>query len=124
MSMNPTEATNAMAKKHLDTETWLHLWYHYIQLEAGFDMGHLEKLRKLHDKLKTSQDNVTFSDLCKLAEMVGFSFDRQRGSHRVYRHEKVPGIMNFQEVKRKAKPYQVKQLLDFISEHNLFPKEA
>lgn len=82
-------------------------------------MGHLEKLRKLHGKLKASQDNVSFSDLCKLAEMVGFSFDRQRGAHKVFTHEKYPRIMNFQEVKGKAKPYQVKQLLNFISEHNL-----
>ncbi len=88
-------------------------------METGVDMGQLEKLRKLHGKLKASQDNVSFSDLCNLAEMVGFSFDRQKGAHRVYRHEKFPGIMNFQEVKGKAKPYQVKQLLNFISEHNL-----
>jgi len=82
-------------------------------------MGHLEKLKKLHEKLKTSQDNISFNDLCKLAEMVGFIYDRQKGSHRVYTHEKYPGIMNFQDVKGKAKPYQVKQLLNFISEHNL-----
>lgn len=82
-------------------------------------MGHLEKLKKLHEKLKTSQDNISFNDLCKLAEMVGFIYDRQKGSHRVYTHEKYPGIMNFQDVKGKAKPYQVKQLLSFISEHNL-----
>ena len=82
-------------------------------------MGRLEKFRKLHEKLKTSQNNVSFSDLCKLAEMVGFSFDRKSGSHRVYTHEKFPGIMNFQEVKGKAKPYQVKQLLGFISHNNL-----
>ena len=87
-------------------------------------MGHLERLKKLHEKLKTSQDNVSFSDLCRLAEMVGFALDRQKGSHRVYTHEKFPGIMNFQDVKGKAKPYQVKQLLNFINEHNLVKKEA
>lgn len=87
-------------------------------------MGHLEKLLKLHGKFELSQSNVSFSDLCKLAEMVGFSFDRQSGSHRVYRHEKYPGIMNFQDVKGKAKPYQVKQLLNFINEYNLTKKEV
>lgn len=87
-------------------------------------MGHLEKIIKLQEKLEKSQSNVSFSDLCKLAEMVGFSFDRQNGSHKVYRHEKYPGIMNFQDVKGKAKPYQVKQLLTFISEHNLIKKEV
>lgn len=87
-------------------------------------MGHHEKLLRLHAKLEQSQINISFSELCKLAEMVGFIFDRQNGSHKVYRHEKYPGIMNFQEVKGKAKPYQVKQLLNFINEHNLIKKEA
>lgn len=87
-------------------------------------MGHLEKLLKLHKKCEQSQHNVSFSELCKLAEMVGFSFDRQSSSHHVYRHEKHPGIMNFQDVNGKAKPYQVKQLLNFISDHNLLKKET
>ncbi|MDD2734817.1 MAG: type II toxin-antitoxin system HicA family toxin [Desulfuromonadaceae bacterium] len=87
-------------------------------------MGLLEKLHKLYGKCELSQSNVSFAELCKLAEIVGFIFDRQNGSHRVYRHEKFPGIMNFQDVKGKAKPYQVKQLLNFINEHNLIKKEV
>jgi hypothetical protein len=86
-------------------------------------MGHQQKLQKLYESMQLSQSNVNFSDLCKLAEMVGFYFDRQKGSHKVYRHEKHPGIMNFQDVKGKAKPYQVNQLLYFIREHNLIKKE-
>ena len=82
-------------------------------------MGHAEKQKKLYDKLKESQQNVKFSDLTKLAEMVGFSFDRQNGSHKIYTHTKHPEFMNFQEVKGKAKPYQVRLLLSFISEHKL-----
>lgn len=83
-------------------------------------MGHAERKKRLLDKLSGSQANVKFSELCRLAELVGFVFDRQNGtSHKVYRHEKHPGIMNFQEVKGKAKPYQVKQLLNFIAQHNL-----
>lgn len=84
-------------------------------------MGNDEKLKELHSKFIKSQSNISFSELCKLAEMVGFTFDRQKGSHKIYKHEKYPGIMNFQNVHGEAKPYQVKQLLGFISEHNLLP---
>ena len=78
-----------------------------------------EKLAKLYQKIEQSKNNTSFSDLCKLAELAGFSFDRQKGSHKLYRHEKHPERMNFQNIKGEAKPYQVKQLLDFISGHNL-----
>ena len=85
-------------------------------------MGTTEKALRLLQSLETSQSNVSFSDLCRLAKMAGFSYDRQKGSHKIYRHEKYPGIMNFQDVNGKAKPYQVKQLLAFIAEHDLIKK--
>jgi hypothetical protein len=79
-------------------------------------MGQKEKLLK---RLINCQTNVYFSDLCSLAELVGFRFDRQSGSHRIYRHDKYPGIMNFQDCNGQAKPLQVRQLLNFIAEHDL-----
>lgn len=98
---------------------------HMVPFSSGivFLMGRFENLEKLHAKFKISQSNINFSDLCRLAEMVGFSFDRQNGSHKVYRHAKYPGIMNFQDVRGKGKPYQVKQLLNFIDEHDLLKKD-
>jgi hypothetical protein len=87
-------------------------------------MGRREKIRSLYEKLGRSRNNVSFTDICTLAEMVGFTFDRQGGSHKIYRHKNPPGIMDFQEVKGKAKPYQVKQLLDFIDDHDLINKEV
>lgn len=83
-------------------------------------MGRREKRKKLYGQFKQSRNNVNFTDLCALAEMCGFTFDRQNGtSHKVYRHNKHPKIMNFQELHGEAKPYQVKQLMDFIDEHGL-----
>jgi len=87
-------------------------------------MGRREKARKLYEKFGQSPHNVSFSDLCTLAEMVGFTFDRQKGSHKIYRHAKQPKIMNFQEVDGKAKPFQVRQLLEFINEHNALNDEV
>ena len=46
-----------------------------------------------------------------MAECHGFLFDRQRGSHRMYKRPGYPKVMNFQDDNGKAKPYQVKQLL-------------
>jgi len=88
-------------------------------------MGKSEKRMALYQQLKRSRHNVSFGDLCTLAEMVGFTFDRQNGtSHKIYRHSKHPGIMNFQDVKGQAKPKQIGQLIDFIDEHGLLEKEV
>jgi len=73
-------------------------------------MGKYEKLLQVAIDAPSS---LRFSDLCRLAELAGFVFDRSSGSHWIYKH---PGgfMMNFQNVGGKAKPYQVKQLLNFI----------
>lgn len=73
-------------------------------------MGRYEKLLQ---RAVEAPGNLRFTDLCKLAEMVGFVFDRAAGSHRIYKHP-AGMMMNFQDVNGQAKPYQVKQLLDFI----------
>jgi len=87
-------------------------------------MSRFEKLKRLYEQLEQSPHNTSFDDLCKLAVMVGFIFDRQKGSHKVYRHACYPGIMNFQNINGKANKYQIKQLLGFISTHNLLREEA
>lgn len=74
---------------------------------------------KLLDKARRSPSNLTFDEICKLAECEGFLAHPKNGtSHAVYTHPKLgntPGsLMNFQSRKGKAKPYQVKQLLDAI----------
>ena len=77
---------------------------------------------KLLDKATNSPKNLRFDDLCALAECYGWVFQRQCGSHRIYMH---PGLgrsaramMNFQSRRGKAKPTQVKQLLEAIEELN------
>jgi len=79
-------------------------------------------VEKLYLKAKVSPNNFSFKELCKLAEDVGFQFERQNGSHLIYQHRAVKGIgsmMNFQNRKGKAKPFQVRQLVAFIEEHDL-----
>ena len=84
------------------------------------------KKRTIYQKAKESPANLSFNDLCKLAEQCGFILRKtkrkhnQGGSHKFYTHGTIErGIMNFQPNKGKAKPYQVKQLIDFIEDNNL-----
>ncbi len=82
-------------------------------------MGRKEKL---YNKAKTSPTNLTFNEICSLAEKVGFVFRNQNGSHKIYKHNSYNKIMNFQPDKHdksKAKQYQIRQLLEFIDENNL-----
>ncbi|MCI0427593.1 MAG: hypothetical protein L0Z46_06225 [Nitrospiraceae bacterium] len=42
-----------------------------------------------------------------------------RGSHHVFAHPTLRELVNLQEVGGKAKPYQVRQLLDLVERYNL-----
>lgn len=80
----------------------------------------MSKWVKLYMKARESPSNVTFHQLCSLAEHVGFIFRNQTGSHRTYRHPIIKKTMNFQPGKNgKAKIYQVDQLVGCIEEFNL-----
>jgi predicted RNA binding protein YcfA (HicA-like mRNA interferase family) len=78
---------------------------------------------EVYEKLKNNPKNVRFEDLYKAAELFGFKFRGGKGSHRVYTKEGVKEILNFQNVRGKAKPYQVRQLLKVIEKYNLLEEE-
>ena len=73
---------------------------------------------KLLRRVISSPNNVKFEDLCRLAESYGWIFQRQSGSHRIYLHpdlgNALGSMMNLQPRRGKAKPTQVKQLIDAI----------
>ena len=77
------------------------------------------KRRKLLLKLLSGSRNVRFSEAVAIAEDFGFRLDRVNGSHHIFVHPKIPELLNLQELKGKAKPYQVKQLLQLAEIHNL-----
>ena len=74
---------------------------------------------KLYQLARNSPSGLRFSDLCRLAEAFGFVLQRQKGSHRIYVHDGLRQIMNFQEDRGSAKAYQVRQLLDCIDRNGL-----
>ncbi len=53
------------------------------------------------------------------ARAFGFHLSRVSGSHHIFVHAGVRELVNFKEVRGKAKPYQVKQLLALVERYNL-----
>lgn len=85
--------------------------YHLSQRDRG-SMG---KCDNLLEKARNSQTNVTFKELCSLAECFGFALARTRGSHHIYKAPGVHETVNLQPMPDgKAKAYQVRQVLKHI----------
>ena len=84
-------------------------------------MGDGKRIRELYEKALRRPSSLKFREVCALAEGVGFHFDRTRGSHHIFIHDSPKMLLNLQKVKGEAKPYQVRQLLALIKEHNLLP---
>ena len=63
--------------------------------------------------------NVAFSDMKSLAEGFGFRLDRVTGSHHIFAHSEIPELVNLQEVRGQAKPYQIRQFLRLVERYNL-----
>lgn len=70
---------------------------------------------KLIKKARNSPSNLRFTEVEQLAECCGFVFDRQRGSHRIF---KAPGRrpLTLQDADGMGKPYQVRQILAILDE--------
>ena len=81
------------------------------------------KRHKLLQKLLSGSKNIRFSEAVACAEAFGFQLSRVSGSHHIYVHEDVPELVNLQNVKGKAKPYQIKQLRKIIENYDLDTKE-
>jgi len=75
--------------------------------------------KEIYQKLKKNPKNVKFEELCRAAELFGFEFRGGKGSHRIFVKEGIREMLNFQEVKGKAKPYQVRQFIKIIERYNL-----
>ncbi len=77
------------------------------------------KKRKLLQKILAGSSNIRFAEFQSLVEAFNFRLDRVSGSHHIYIHPNVEELVNIQNVKGKAKPYQIKQFLSLIEKYNL-----
>ena len=74
---------------------------------------------KLLQKVLASPVNVRFEEACALARAFGFHLSRVKGSHHIFVHPSVRELLNLQDVRGKAKAYQVRQLLQLVERYNL-----
>lgn len=63
--------------------------------------------------------NIHFDQMAKLVEAFGSKLARINGSHHIFIHPDVKQILNLQDVKGTAKPYQIKQFLKLVETLNL-----
>ena len=81
-------------------------------------MGRIEKLI---DKLLDGKNdnNFDFNDLTKILEYYGMIGLNKRGSHLKFTKDGIFELINLQRKKDKnqAKPYQVKQVREFINKY-------
>jgi len=54
-----------------------------------------------------------------LVEALGFRLSRISSSHHIFVHPQVRELVNPQNVGGKAKPYQIRQLLQLVERYNL-----
>lgn len=80
-------------------------------------MSTLEKLY-LSIMSGTQDKNVKFRDLQALLDTLGFHC-RVRGDHFIYYYEDNPENINIQPIGNKAKPYQVKQVRNYLLKYKL-----
>ena len=64
-------------------------------------------------------NNVRFADLLRLCRSLGFDVLRTSGSHHILGHRLFAEMVNLQEVRGEAKPYQIRQLVRLVERYNL-----
>lgn len=75
--------------------------------------------RKLLKKIIGGSKNIRFADMINLVRGFGFELSRTEGGHHIYFRPDIPELVNLQNVKGQAKPYQIRQFLKLIEKHNL-----
>jgi hypothetical protein len=73
----------------------------------------------LFKKILSGSDNIRFDDVVKVVEAFGFRLSRINGGHHIFKHHQIPNLLNLQNLKGKAKPYQIRQFLALMDEYNL-----
>lgn len=75
--------------------------------------------QKLLKKILSGSKNIRFEGMVALVEAFGFQLARVSGSHHIFIHPAVDELVNLQNVKGQAKPYQVRQFLRLVERYSL-----
>ena len=81
-----------------------------------------EKLKIAVNELKSSIDNISFKDICNTVKLFGFQQRAGKGSHVIFSRKDIYQMLNFQDVKGKAKPYQIRQFIKLIDKYKLMER--
>jgi predicted RNA binding protein YcfA (HicA-like mRNA interferase family) len=75
--------------------------------------------QKVLEKAVSGSKNVDFREMVGLIKAFGFRQSRVSGSHHIFVHSQVQELVNIQNVRGKAKPYQIRQFLRLVKRYNL-----
>lgn len=64
---------------------------------------------------------ISFREFEKLLAAFGFTHARTTGSHRLYTHPKLSRPFPVQPAGKDAKRYQLREFLELVEEHGLYP---
>lgn len=78
---------------------------------------------KILQKILAGSKNIRFFDMVNLVEGFGFKLARTEGSHHIFIHPAIPELVNLQNVKGQAKPYQIRQFLKLVEHYSLTLEE-
>ena len=88
-----------------------------LELKGTYNMPTTEKLY-MTIMSGTQDKNIKFRDLQKLLDILGFEY-RIKGDHFIYFYGNLPEIINIQPNGNMAKPYQVKQVRNYLLKYHL-----
>ncbi len=77
------------------------------------------KRRTLLQKIIDGSKNIRFAEMVNLVKGFGFELSRTDGSHHIFTRPDIPELVNLQDIKGQAKPYQIRQFLKLVEKHNL-----
>jgi predicted RNA binding protein YcfA (HicA-like mRNA interferase family) len=77
------------------------------------------KKQKILKQILSGSKNISFNDIVTVVEAFDFTLSRVNGSHHIFIHPKIPELVNLQNEKGKAKPYQIRQFLTIVEKYNL-----
>jgi predicted RNA binding protein YcfA (HicA-like mRNA interferase family) len=72
------------------------------------------KRRKLLRKIIGGARNIRFAEMVNLVRGFGFKLSRTDGSHHIFARPDISELVNLQNVKGQAKPYQIRQFLKLV----------
>ena len=81
-------------------------------------------INKLYQEIMsgTQDKNIKFRDLVKLLLYLGFYQKENNGDHFLFNYAEIRELINIQPDKNdhsKAKSYQVRQIRNFLKQHNI-----